>query len=166
MQSIVDTAVALYEGGRRRFVMNHSLYHDGDVIAEVNGRIANNFKLGCPEMDHIERLHLRSSVTYGTLDQYIKKWVSKLDSPVDYSSVNAYLTVPIGPKVSVPQPVVDVPCSKSGCMVCLENEAIMAIVPCGHTVFCNGCITKYRQNADKCPICRGTIQGVLRIYLN
>jgi Zinc finger, C3HC4 type (RING finger) len=56
----------------------------------------------------------------------------------------------------------DIPCTKNGCVICLENEAIMAIVPCGHTAFCNGCITKCTQ----CPICRAPIQGVLRIYLN
>lgn len=54
----------------------------------------------------------------------------------------------------------DCPSTGNACAICFENEAIVALNPCGHTNFCYGCI----KNIEICPICRKRIEGVLRIY--
>lgn len=46
------------------------------------------------------------------------------------------------------------------CCVCLTEPVSQAINPCGHT-FCNGCRSSFNS---RCPICRGHITSVLKIY--
>lgn len=46
------------------------------------------------------------------------------------------------------------------CCVCLTEPISVAINPCGHT-FCAGCRSRFSRG---CPICRGHIIGVLKIY--
>lgn len=46
------------------------------------------------------------------------------------------------------------------CTVCLCNKKQYAIVPCGHLCVCSECSVMLTH----CPLCRGTKQGVLRIY--
>lgn len=216
LQSLIDTACILHAAGTREFVMNDGLYHDGDSIAEANGmkiynlcQIFENSGIG-PIYYHTMRLRGRLSIrdyvphqtlefliTYGTLEQYLMKWVDILDThtitdcssivdhdlamrlilrtidrPRQAAAAPRILNQPrpaatprpaAAPRrVNQPRPIQDIPCTKNGCIICLEKEAIMAIVPCGHTAFCNSCITK----CTKCPICRASIQGVLRIYLD
>ena len=56
---------------------------------------------------------------------------------------------------------------KAGCVCCLDQTAVWAIVPCGHLVVCDGCKPRI-ENDDKCPQCRGDTlggdHGFLRIY--
>ncbi|XP_037565091.2 baculoviral IAP repeat-containing protein 7-like [Dermacentor silvarum] len=51
---------------------------------------------------------------------------------------------------------------KLQCKVCMENEANMAILPCGHMSTCIRCIS----NLSNCPICRNIIKGVMKIFLS
>ena len=46
------------------------------------------------------------------------------------------------------------------CVICLEREASLAVVPCGHQCVCPG----DSQALKVCPICRGSIQSFLRIF--
>ena len=46
------------------------------------------------------------------------------------------------------------------CVICLEREASLAVVPCGHQCVCPG----DSQALKVCPICRGPIQSFLRIF--
>ncbi len=53
------------------------------------------------------------------------------------------------------------------CVICQDNDSIMAVIPCGHLCLCNGCsdVCMGGQNGQRnCPICRGNMQSVLRIY--
>jgi len=46
------------------------------------------------------------------------------------------------------------------CKVCLDNEADVCFIPCGHLCTCVQCANKLKQ----CPICRTKIQQSIRTY--
>jgi len=48
------------------------------------------------------------------------------------------------------------------CIICMDNDLCVALRPCGHIVACEGCVGKLTR---KCPTCRETIIGTLKIYL-
>ena len=48
------------------------------------------------------------------------------------------------------------------CVVCLEMEAQIAVIPCGHICLCAAC----SQHQLFCPICRVPVTGSLRIYFS
>ncbi len=47
------------------------------------------------------------------------------------------------------------------CLVCLEKEHDVVIVPCGHFCMCNECANQIKCSSGKCPLCRGTIDLVV-----
>ncbi|XP_061192091.1 baculoviral IAP repeat-containing protein 3-like [Saccostrea echinata] len=47
------------------------------------------------------------------------------------------------------------------CKICLENEASIAMLPCGHLCCCPDCAPAMR----KCPICRQFVKGTVRTWL-
>ena len=47
------------------------------------------------------------------------------------------------------------------CVVCHERKREVAFDPCGHFVCCSEC----GERVSTCPLCRGTIEGKLRIYV-
>ena len=47
------------------------------------------------------------------------------------------------------------------CVVCLERAREVAFDPCGHFVCCSEC----GERMSTCPLCRGTIERNLRIYV-
>ncbi|XP_053396997.1 baculoviral IAP repeat-containing protein 3-like [Mercenaria mercenaria] len=46
------------------------------------------------------------------------------------------------------------------CKICLDNEACVAFLPCGHLTSCVEC----SKNLRKCAICRTVVQGTVRVY--
>ncbi|CAI5729684.1 unnamed protein product [Hyaloperonospora brassicae] len=57
---------------------------------------------------------------------------------------------------------------KSECVVCKDQQAVTAVVPCGHLCFCEADAETYRRNCTSeyptCPICQQEIVSLLRIY--
>uniref|UniRef100_A0A2C9L9I5 RING-type domain-containing protein n=1 Tax=Biomphalaria glabrata TaxID=6526 RepID=A0A2C9L9I5_BIOGL len=47
------------------------------------------------------------------------------------------------------------------CKICMEAEARMTFVPCGHLVSCEDCSSQLKQ----CPICRSDIEKVVKTFL-
>ena len=47
------------------------------------------------------------------------------------------------------------------CKICMENEASVAMLPCGHLCCCTDCAPAMR----KCPICRQFVKGTVRTWL-
>nr|XP_022288749.1 putative inhibitor of apoptosis [Crassostrea virginica]XP_022288750.1 putative inhibitor of apoptosis [Crassostrea virginica]XP_022288751.1 putative inhibitor of apoptosis [Crassostrea virginica]XP_022288752.1 putative inhibitor of apoptosis [Crassostrea virginica]XP_022288753.1 putative inhibitor of apoptosis [Crassostrea virginica]XP_022288754.1 putative inhibitor of apoptosis [Crassostrea virginica] len=47
------------------------------------------------------------------------------------------------------------------CKICMENEASIAMLPCGHLCCCTDCAPAMR----KCPICRQFVKGTVRTWL-
>ncbi|KAK1943426.1 RNA-binding E3 ubiquitin-protein ligase MEX3C [Phytophthora citrophthora] len=57
---------------------------------------------------------------------------------------------------------------KTECVVCKDQQAVTAVVPCGHLCFCEQDAETYRRNCTTeyptCPICQQEIVSLLRIY--
>lgn len=47
------------------------------------------------------------------------------------------------------------------CKICLDKDACMVYLPCGHMVTCQDCASTIR----KCCICRKLIQGIVKAYM-
>eukprot|EP00456_Euglypha_rotunda_P034841 TRINITY_DN2687_c0_g1_i12.p1 TRINITY_DN2687_c0_g1~~TRINITY_DN2687_c0_g1_i12.p1 ORF type:complete len:421 (+),score=61.13 TRINITY_DN2687_c0_g1_i12:174-1265(+) len=50
--------------------------------------------------------------------------------------------------------------SERQCLICVDKEKNMVVVPCGHVSACEICIKPLR----KCPICRGPIQSTMKLF--
>lgn len=49
---------------------------------------------------------------------------------------------------------------KNECAICMDNEIMMAIIPCGHYCICEEC----SRLITDCPICRRHCEQIVRIY--
>ena len=47
------------------------------------------------------------------------------------------------------------------CAICLDGNAEYAVIPCGHRCLCASCI----KAVSECPMCRGPMTAVLRIFV-
>ena len=56
-------------------------------------------------------------------------------------------------------------CLPQKCVVCLDNAATCAIVPCGHRCVCTGCSTRFKPG-NKCPVCRKVAEDIIPIYFD
>lgn len=83
-------------------------------------------------------------------------YVIKLDKPVnEYSEIpettyQGYLTQNL--------------IGTSTCCICCVKPADYAAVPCGHKSFCNLCMDRFTKGRSSCPICRKTINDLVKIY--
>jgi hypothetical protein len=51
------------------------------------------------------------------------------------------------------------------CVICHDNEAVRAIVPCGHHCLCDSCAAQVMTSVPRtCPLCRESVQMTLKIY--
>ena len=48
------------------------------------------------------------------------------------------------------------------CVVCFEKTKTHMVFPCGHRCLCEGCS---KLMADACPMCRGPIVGICKVFL-
>ncbi|XP_052688476.1 trichohyalin-like isoform X2 [Crassostrea angulata] len=53
--------------------------------------------------------------------------------------------------------------NRAVCKICRVEEVQVSFSPCNHLVSCEGCVSSLPQN--KCPMCRETIQGTVRMIL-
>jgi Zinc finger, C3HC4 type (RING finger) len=53
------------------------------------------------------------------------------------------------------------PPSSKDCVVCLSDEPTTLALPCRHISLCPACADLFRQQSNKCPICRGAIRALL-----
>ncbi|KAH8074426.1 acylglycerol lipase [Aureococcus anophagefferens] len=56
------------------------------------------------------------------------------------------------------------PVESSECAVCLVHRKDAVLAPCGHMGACFRCATRLHRQQDKCPICRATIEHVVKVY--
>lgn len=55
----------------------------------------------------------------------------------------------------------------SECVICFENARDVVVIPCYHFVLCAGCAHSLRRSTEaKCPLCRGGITAVRKIYMS
>lgn len=50
------------------------------------------------------------------------------------------------------------------CIVCCNAPKECVFVPCGHHATCIACGRLVQQGGQGCPVCRGRIERVLKIY--
>lgn len=43
------------------------------------------------------------------------------------------------------------------CLVCMDKEHEVVIIPCGHYCLCHRCAESIQKSSNKCPLCRGKI---------
>lgn len=82
--------------------------------------------------------------------------VEPLESP---GRVDVSLPIESEPQ---PQPATDSEATpdQKACIICLENEQIIAVFPCRHLAYCYKC----SQQLDFCSVCKGKIDSCQRIY--
>eukprot|EP00164_Ancoracysta_twista_P001154 GFYU01001515.1.p1 GENE.GFYU01001515.1~~GFYU01001515.1.p1 ORF type:complete len:343 (+),score=80.62 GFYU01001515.1:16-1044(+) len=67
-------------------------------------------------------------------------------------------------------PEVQEPGAGPKCLICLERDKCMAVIPCGHMVSCEQCCEQVAagpSNSKKghaCPVCRESISSFMKIY--
>jgi len=64
--------------------------------------------------------------------------------------------------VEDPAPPLEEERSAAECVVCW-NEATHIVIPCGHFCLCANCVPK---DLDKCPICRGAMAQVVKVFVS
>lgn len=50
------------------------------------------------------------------------------------------------------------------CCVCMDSKKDAVITPCGHRVVCTACGDALKARVRCCPVCRGHIGGVIRVF--
>ncbi|KAK4573101.1 hypothetical protein RGQ29_031181 [Quercus rubra] len=54
--------------------------------------------------------------------------------------------------------------SSSSCVICFEAPIEGACIPCGHMAGCMACLNEIKAKKGVCPVCRGKINRVVRLY--
>ena len=54
--------------------------------------------------------------------------------------------------------------TKKKCTICMENQSIIAMLPCGHKYTCKQCTISIFDTNKKCPFCREIITDFVRIF--
>ncbi|KAJ2365637.1 hypothetical protein H4S01_003137 [Coemansia sp. RSA 2610] len=52
------------------------------------------------------------------------------------------------------------------CAICLSDDRDTVMLPCRHLCMCRECANTYRQQSNKCPICRTVVETILHIETN
>ena len=86
-------------------------------------------------------------------------------------------SVPASPKyIEVPRetekddPIAEDAPDSSSCIICTESVPVCAVLPCMHKCVCCKCARELgkdgiaEQKSVKCPICRGEIEAIKRVY--
>ena len=50
------------------------------------------------------------------------------------------------------------------CVICLDSEKTMLVVPCGHKCMCEPCAVALRGAGGRCPLCRGPVLRATKVY--
>merc|ERR1711959_438289 len=54
--------------------------------------------------------------------------------------------------------------SRRVCVICLDEDATYASLPCGHLAYCGNCQGLARERNHTCPVCRCAVRERIRIY--
>ncbi|KAL3904951.1 MAG: hypothetical protein SGPRY_011094 [Prymnesium sp.] len=54
--------------------------------------------------------------------------------------------------------------STDTCVICMEAEAVMCLVPCGHMCLCSACSTLIMQRTRQCPVCRQLSEQAIKVF--
>jgi len=51
------------------------------------------------------------------------------------------------------------------CVICVDKEKCIMILPCRHLCICESCQEPLRTHRNNCPICRKEIKQMIKAYL-
>ncbi|KAJ0406912.1 hypothetical protein P43SY_001763 [Pythium insidiosum] len=54
--------------------------------------------------------------------------------------------------------------SRSECVICMDASRDAICVPCGHLAGCFSCLSRHADQEKSCPICRGAVHTVVKVY--
>ena len=80
-----------------------------------------------------------------------------------YSSSTSHSTTTSSSKHSTTTDATS-PDGARSCVICLQNECGVVVVPCGHLCMCVDCSVHFTVNKDKCPMCREGISNMMKVY--
>ncbi|KAF0975048.1 hypothetical protein FDP41_005801 [Naegleria fowleri] len=49
------------------------------------------------------------------------------------------------------------------CVICISERASIVVLPCGHLSLCSECANALRNQTNKCPICRQTVESAIKL---
>lgn len=136
----------------------YSMCHE-DVYPEfIIGKLVN-----LPKIDNLKQLlhYLETNQTFYVIQN---GHITRVLDPrylID-ESLERRMTIKLKDTLQKPKVVVETPVIEKKCHICWEIKEIVAIVDCGHYLFCAACLCKLRNN--KCPICKENIRKVIKIY--
>jgi len=95
-------------------------------------------------------------------DQQLKKFIVRCDELFTESrnKVNK-----VDKKLKQLQKYVSTHCP-TDCIICKNELANIALVPCGHICLGLNCFELCLNNNDQCPICKTTVEYVQRVYFS
>ncbi|KAH9608867.1 hypothetical protein KSS87_002356 [Heliosperma pusillum] len=96
-------------------------------------------------------------------------WSAPHLSPLHPDIRHSETVVPSAPPIAsyretVQVPARDVAGSTTSCVVCCEAPLEAACVPCGHVSSCLSCLQEIKSKNGVCPVCRGHIDQVMKLY--
>ena len=50
------------------------------------------------------------------------------------------------------------------CVICMAAKKDYAFIPCGHKGFCLDCANRQNETSKRCPICRETVDSILKVH--
>lgn len=56
------------------------------------------------------------------------------------------------------------PREHSTCVICMDAEPNVVLIPCGHMCMCSDCALVARQQHENCPLCRSRVRLSSRVY--
>ncbi|EDW75993.1 uncharacterized protein Dwil_GK19052 [Drosophila willistoni] len=82
---------------------------------------------------------------YFWTDQQLAWMMQKMrDTPMDVNSLN----------------------NRPGCVICMDRNRNIVILPCRHLCLCKECSQQFEQRfEDRCPVCRNAISSFLPVYV-
>lgn len=51
------------------------------------------------------------------------------------------------------------------CILCHDSLSTYVVIPCGHLCLCDKCFRKGFFGMKRCPICRGSMNEIMRVYI-
>ena len=80
------------------------------------------------------------------------------EQPQEQPIQQFYVAMPVDESIIIQQDVQD--SNDESCVICLETKKSKypIIYPCAHSIICNECIIKSRENLKICPLCRMKIE--------
>ncbi|KAL1685675.1 hypothetical protein GGG16DRAFT_129241 [Schizophyllum commune] len=87
--------------------------------------------------------------------------------PTDEAASSTPLPASSPPRTAKPSPATSYADRPGLCVVCQDEDAVLAIVDCGHLALCAPCAALIMRSTRECPLCRTRIvteQRLLRIW--